>query len=225
MKRVAILLLAACGGSSRPPPSTAPLDKTPPPVAKTIDCNKLLDKVAPVFMEGQTLSPEEHSRAIASCQADVAKNPSDPVMLCMMDAVDKEALTACLKLVPKSTKTEAELVLNKIGKNSKVVFITNTEFVKGASKQLPDAPCCLGPNSKCPVTDQWAKDPVWAALDLEIDEPNRFQYSYIGDGQAFHAEAVGDLDCDGVMITYKLDGDAQDGNPRFMITPPPPNSD
>jgi hypothetical protein len=221
VKRLAILLLAACGGSSRPPPSTAPVDKTPPPVAKTIDCNKLLDKVAPVFMKGETLSPEERARAITSCQEDVAKNPSDPVMLCMMDAVGKEALTACLKLVPRSTKTEAELMLDNIGKSSKVMFLTNAEFAKGSTKQLPDAPCCLGPNNRCPVTDQRAKDPVWAMLEFQIDEPNRFQYSYISDGKAFHAEAVGDLDCDGIMITYKLDGDAPDGNPRFRITPPP----
>ena len=229
MKRFAILLLAACGGPSKPAPAPIANTPSPPAPAKTVDCAKLLDKVAPIFMEGKTLTADERAKAVADCQNDVAKNPNDPVMLCMMDAVGKTAIMDCVKLADvehhKARKTEAELQLNKIGKNAKIFFITNAEYVKGTAKQLPDAPCCLGPNNKCPVTDLWTKDPVWSNLDFEIDEPNQFQYSYTSDGKTFHAEAVGDLDCDGIMITYKLDGEAPNGNPAARLTPPPPNSD
>ncbi|CAN5907008.1 hypothetical protein BH11MYX3_BH11MYX3_41870 [soil metagenome] len=48
------------------------------------------------------------------------------------------------------------------------------------------------------------RDPTWAALHFQIDDPNRFRYSYESDGKTANASAIGDLDCDGVMITYKL---------------------
>ena len=70
-------------------------------------------------------------------------------------------------------------------------------------------------------------DPVWRALDFQIDEPTLFQYSYRGsaDGQSFEAKAVGDLDCDGVFITYELAGTISGGNPTFTLTEPALNAD
>jgi hypothetical protein len=50
--------------------------------------------------------------------------------------------------------------------------------------------------------------PEWQALDFQISEPHRYQYSYSSDGHSFHAIAVGDLDCDGVSSTYTLDADS-----------------
>jgi hypothetical protein len=66
---------------------------------------------------------------------------------------------------------------------------------------------------------------VWVALDFQIDHPNLFQYNYRSDGTTFHAEAIGDLDCDGTFVTYTLDGSAPNGNPQILLTEPPPNSD
>jgi hypothetical protein len=68
---------------------------------------------------------------------------------------------------------------------------------------------------------------VWAALDFQIDEPTLFQYSYSAsaDGQQFLAKAIGDLDCDGVFITYELAGRVSNGAPAVTLTEPPPNTD
>ena len=68
-------------------------------------------------------------------------------------------------------------------------------------------------------------DPVWQALDFQIDHPTLFQYSYASDGTSFNATAVGDLDCDGTFITYTLSGTAENGNVQVKLTEPPPNSD
>ena len=119
---------------------------------------------------------------------------------------------------PKST--EATLQLNKLGKNSKTYFITQAEFVKGTAATLPDGDCCKNPGGTCAVSDAWAKDPVWQALDFQIDEPSRFHYSYEGDGKTFKATAVGDPACDGKTVTVTVEGSAPTGNPELKITGP-----
>ena len=65
--------------------------------------------------------------------------------------------------------------------------------------------------------------PIWQALDFEVSEPSLFQYRYHSDGQTAVVEAVGDLDCDTQMITYRLDVTAPNGNPRTVLTEPAPH--
>jgi hypothetical protein len=75
--------------------------------------------------------------------------------------------------------------------------------------------------------DDWVQNPVWHALDFEIDEPSLFRYSYESDGKTFTAKAVGDLDCDGIEITYELNGkiDPATRNPVITLTEPPVGAD
>ena len=141
------------------------------------------------------------------------------------------AIPAFMDYMKRSKKTEASLQLNKISKNAKRAYAETSSFPVGASTQLPAAKCCGQPNNKCVVTPAatWVASAQWAALDFSVDEPNLFQYDYTGAaagaGQIFTAHAVGDLDCDGIFITYTLDGTSTDGNPAAIITEPPPNSD
>ncbi len=69
------------------------------------------------------------------------------------------------------------------------------------------------------------QNPTWQALDFEIDEPHLFRYGYHSDGKTVQAVAIGDLDCDGIDMTYHLELSAPNGNPSATITEPPPNSD
>ncbi len=130
------------------------------------------------------------------------------------------AIPAFMDYMKKSKKTEASLQLNKIGKNNKVYYVTNAAFVAANGAALPTMTNCKGA-----VTTAWAADSGWAALDFQIDEPNLFQYTYTGSTTAPKATAVGDLDCDGTLITYTLNMTAPNGNAAALITEPPPNSD
>lgn len=125
----------------------------------------------------------------------------------------------------RSQRTEAAVQLNKLGKNLKATFVANDQFPVGKTGPKPAVDCCKGQNAKCPVETDWAKDPVWASLDFTIDDPNRFRYSYQSDGKSATATAIGDLDCDGDFITYKLEVVSQGGNPVATITEPDPNAD
>ena len=133
------------------------------------------------------------------------------------------AIPAFMDYMKKSKKTEASLQLNKIAKNDKVYFVTNSGFVtvNGAAKPSTSAVNC----KYTTVDSTWASDSGWAALDFQIDEPNLFQYTYTGGASSANAVAVGDLDCDGTKITYGLFMTAPNGNAAMSITEPPPNSD
>jgi len=141
------------------------------------------------------------------------------------------AIPAFMDYMKKSKKTEAALQLNKIGKNTKVYYITAQSYVLAADPSaLPAKPgpggCCGGPNNKCAaVPASFAADSGWATIDFQIDEPSLFYYDYTGAVNTFSATAVGDLDCDAKEITYILNGTATSGNPAVSLTEPPPNSD
>jgi hypothetical protein len=111
--------------------------------------------------------------------------------------------------IHKSKATEAKVMLKNISARLKELNIETPGFPKGTAMTLPEGSCCP---EKCPVTDAWAKDPIWAALRFHIDEPNRFHYSYTSDGTTFTATAVGELECDGKTETITATGKLENGN-------------
>ena len=136
------------------------------------------------------------------------------------------AIPAFMDYMKKSKKTEASLQLNKIAKNSKVLYNTNSEYSTIDEALTPGTGCCAGANKKCPASAANWTTAGWRALDFQVDEAHLFQYSYTNTaGASFLATAVGDLDCDNAMITYKLNGTSAGGNAATTITEPPPNSD
>ena len=137
------------------------------------------------------------------------------------------AIPAFMDYMKKSKKTEAALQLNKIAKNQKVYFATYADFAPTAAA-LPgtDGGSCSLAGKKFSVVTTWASDTSWASLDFQIDEPNLFNYHYTHtSGTAADATAVGDLDCDGTLITYDMPFVATGGNVTAILTEPPPNSD
>jgi len=205
--------------------------------SKKDDCQRFVDKSKSMLEgmakgAGKELTSADMDRLVAQCREKHGKpgNKDDAMMACVLDAKDDAAVAACWTAAlgdykSKSQRTEAQLQLGKLGKNLKVAFVTNAEFPKGKTGPTPAEDCCKGPDGKCPVTDAWAKDPVWQALEFEIYDPHRFRYTYESDGKTATATAIGDLDCDGTAITYTLTATATDGNPTVQLNEPPADSD
>ena len=98
-------------------------------------------------------------------------------------------------------------------------------FPVGDTGLTPPQPCCQGPQYKCDAGPKaWATGP-WHALGFELTDPALFQYSYHSDGKTAEIRAVGDLDCDGNSITYRLQATPHDGQVQIDILQPPPNTD
>jgi len=136
------------------------------------------------------------------------------------------AIPAYVNYMTKSKQTEASLMLNRLGKNLKVAFITNGAFPKGTVGPTPAKSCCESQGRCLPDAAAWA-DPVWQALDFQIDDPHMFRYAYSSqDGKTFVAKAIGDLDCDGKDVEYVMSGSIDDaGNPVLDVVPPQPGDD
>ena len=128
----------------------------------------------------------------------------------------------------KAKNSEAMLQLNRLGKGAKSYHNAQTSFPQGIAAVLPGAngSACTGPGKKFAVDSTWAADSSWVSLGFQIDEPNLFTYHYTSsDPSIATALAVGDIDCDGTLITYTLDLGTSDGNPTAVITAPPPTAD
>ena len=111
----------------------------------------------------------------------------------------------------KSKRTEAELMLNRLGKNLKVYSISANQpgFPILTLGPTPAQPCCTQPKATCaPNAADWT---AWQPLEFSIEDPFRFQYTYTSDGQTFTATAIGDLDCDTNNVVYKLTGKIENG--------------
>ena len=206
--------------------------------AKKDDCERAYDKLMPIVTKlagDRKMPPEEQAKALEECRAGMAgsgKEGDKALIKCVLDADGDDAVKACMAAPmkdyqTKSKKTEAALQLDKLGKNAKIYYITNAAFPSGTSTTMPDKPCFAGPNGHCPVAppEAWTKDPVWASLDFQIDDPNLFQYHYTSDGKTATVTAIGDLDCDGTSITYTLHLDSAGGNASMKLDEPPPNAD
>jgi len=140
------------------------------------------------------------------------------------------AIPMFMDSMKKAKKSEAMVQLDKIGKRASEEYTTNATFPPAAAPLTPAQSCCaqnVGGKRKCLVTDVWTTTAEWRALDFSLDKEFYFQYSYTpgGGGTTFNALGIGDLDCDGVLVTYSMDGSALNGTPTTKIFEPPPNSD
>ena len=128
----------------------------------------------------------------------------------------------------KAKTSEAMLQLNRLAKGAKSYHNAQSGYPQGTAAVLPgvDGGACAAPGKKFAAVQTWADDPAWLSLGFQVDDANLFTYHYTSaDPKVASAQAVGDLDCDGTLITYNLELGTTDGNPNATITEPPPNSD
>ena len=118
------------------------------------------------------------------------------------------AIPAFMDYMSKSKTTEAIVELRQLGHAAQAYYTATGKFPVGSAPLTPAQPCCTGTNGKCPATPADWMTPAWQPLDFQIDHPHHYQYSYTSDGNTFQALAVGDLDCDTVMVTYTLNIDS-----------------
>jgi len=134
------------------------------------------------------------------------------------------AIPAFSKYVKRSKTAEAAGHLNKMWAGSVTYFETDHVDAAGASlpKQfpatvanVPGAECACQATGKCPGGGTEWTNASWVALQFSIPDPFLYKpkYTSAGTGTAstFSAEATGDLDCNGVVASFKRLG-AVDAN-------------
>jgi hypothetical protein len=207
MKLALVILLVACSKSSGD------------------DCQKVLEKSRTVMAEmgksmGKPISAADETKLLDRCHDALAGGKREPAMDCILAAKDDDGVRACISGGLKGyretgKKTEAKLHLNRIGKMVKMFYGETATFPAGKTALTPTTPCCKQGGTCAPNPADWS-DPAWKALEMSIDEPYRFQYSYESDGKtSFTASATADLDCDGHPTTMSVHGSLENGNVRI----------
>ena len=114
---------------------------------------------------------------------------------------------------------EAEQLLRRLGKHARSAFSKSNAFPAATLPLTPSEPCCKGEHGKCAFDKS-----KWKPFDAVGFDPRGahfFQYSYEStEPTKYVAKAVGDLDCDGTMITYALEVNAVDGKLHERIVAP-----
>ena len=135
------------------------------------------------------------------------------------------SLSGFNRYMNKAKTSEAQLQLRRIDRGIKTYWMERAELPPNAQSVMPEADgsACSSPNGK--MAPRMAReDPGWQALDFQLDEPTRFSYHWTRTSPtAGVALAVGDLDCDGTLSTYRLDVTVVQGNVTTVLSDPTPD--
>jgi len=127
------------------------------------------------------------------------------------------AIPAFFDYTKKARSTEAEVELRRLERAVRGYHIMNGELPVDRAPLTPASSCC---ERECEAAQNEFQTAAWQKFDFAVYGRQHFQYSYESDGKSFVAKAVGDLDCDGVDVTYTLVIDVRDGDAHGEITKP-----
>ncbi len=120
------------------------------------------------------------------------------------------AIPAFMDYMKKGKKTEASLQLNDIGKHVKAYFVEKSVFPPNAAG-LPGSDggaCAITTGVNVGKFDVdiagFEGDAGWKAMGFVVSSPALFTYHWSSATGTGTALAVGDIDCDGTPVTYKL---------------------
>lgn len=136
------------------------------------------------------------------------------------------AIPAFIDYMKKSKRPIVEDDLLTLQRGLERAWSTSGKFPPGDAPLTPADGCmCKPPTFHCTGEPKdWQAGP-WQALQFHPSEPALFRFSYHSDGKTAEVDAVGDMDCDGTQITYRLKVDATSGKPEARIEAPPPGTD
>ena len=188
-------------------------------------CTRVITKSMKVLNEisalrGVKLGEPEKKKLIEQCREQTKSGKPDPQIECVLAAADERGVRDCYikgyaDYLERSKEVEAKLQLTKLGKFAKTAFVANGEFPKGKVGPTPAQPCCSEQIKQCLPTETMWSDPVWQALEFNVEGPFNFQYTYESDGKTFTATATGDVGCKGNPLTSTITGKVNDkGEPE-----------
>jgi hypothetical protein len=99
--------------------------------------------------------------------------------------------------------------------------IAERQFPGPAGTAEDTVPCACQSGGKCPGYSSAFGDGVWTALGFSLGDPHLFMPAYTSTGTTatavFTAQAIGDLDCDGILQTFQRIGAVVGGDPTGAL--------
>lgn len=138
------------------------------------------------------------------------------------------AIPAFLDYMNKGKKTEASLQLDNMEKKVKTFHIEKALLPRDATTLTPTGTACASSTGKIPKIAQSAWNSAgngWLDMQFHVDEDTLFQYSWdqVTTTTQGTGLAVGDLDCDGTVVTYSLNISVVEGNVQADTPDPTPD--
>jgi hypothetical protein len=141
------------------------------------------------------------------------------IVVAIIGVLASIAIPAFSRYMRRARTTEAAGHLSKMWAGSVTYFNTDRANMLGnpAAKQfppsvdnVPGAACGCQAGGRCPGGGAEWQDASWTGLSFALPDPFIYtpRYSSAGSGatSTFTAEAVGDVDCDGVTSNFKRPG-------------------
>jgi type IV pilus assembly protein PilA len=145
------------------------------------------------------------------------------------------AIPAFMDYMKKAKKTEAAIQLKDITTHVKAYWVEHSQFAPSAVTPLPgtDGGACAStapnnPGKFSPNVAGFEADAGWKVLGFSVTAPALFTYHWTapatgGTGSVGTALAVGDIDCDGTLVTYQYDLTNTNGTLVDTIYDPTPD--
>ena len=144
------------------------------------------------------------------------------IVVAIVGVLSAVAIPSFVKYITRSKTAEARLNVEKMYIGARIYFLdsnTRSPEMNAVPAQFPNAQaatpalgCCSLGGGKCAPQNTYWDTPSWTALQFSMPDPHYYQYEFISRGTAaaseFTAQAVGDLDCDGLRSTYSMYGRA-----------------
>jgi type IV pilus assembly protein PilA len=133
------------------------------------------------------------------------------------------AIPAYIRYIRRSKTTEPLLNIRKMYDSAILYFDGEHSDSSGGilPRQFPTnagpvpGSCCVFPGGKCVPSPTYWLATTWQSLHFSVDDPFYYAYQFQSAGAdttaTFHAQAFGDLTCDGVLSTYERIGSVDSG--------------
>lgn len=135
------------------------------------------------------------------------------------------AIPAFIKYIKRAKSAEASGMLRKMAEGARLYYLEShnglsTIFPVSVAR-TPVGACCV--TNKCAIDETIWSDATWEALNFRLSDPHYYRYTFnstnTGATSTFNAIAQGDLDCDGVLSTFSLYGEASTDGVETAGTP------
>lgn len=135
-------------------------------------------------------------------------------------AEDKaEAVDAFTEYQRKSMRSEALVNTRMIADGLRAAVVSGDKPVAIPVSPAPGS-CCKQPKGQCPADDGAWDDEAWKALNFTPRGPHRYSYQVDVKGDQVTVTATADLDCDGTLSTFALEGKVSEEDIDFNTDEP-----
>jgi type II secretory pathway pseudopilin PulG len=145
------------------------------------------------------------------------------IVLAIISILAAVGVPVFMRNVRAAKQSEATLQLDRLAKNATTYYVMRSAYPQGTAAVLPaaDGAACSQPGHKMAATNAWSTDPVWSELGFELPEESMYSYHYVSTSSTqAEALAVGDLDCDHTLGTYRLQMTVPNGTPATKLIAP-----